>query len=190
MFIGCDLQKENKEKKIEFNIKKIENGFLICRLGNGYFSNYFRKYASEEQKYSHIGIVSKENDSIYIYHSEASEFTGVGYVKKESLNLFLKEIQVFDFFKLSLSDSIKTNILNTVKDYYDRKTPFDLNFNSYNDNELYCTELIATSINNNVIDSIKIRPNLFLNGKKLYSLDDIYLNKIVKKITFANNVYK
>lgn len=187
LFLGSDKPKNNIKKEIEFDIKKIENGFLICRLGNGYFSNYFRKYASKEQKYSHIGIISKENNSIYVYHSEASELTGVGYVKKEKLNLFLKEIQIFDFFKLNLPDSIKTNILNSVKGYYDKKTRFDLDFNSFNDNELYCTELIAVSINKNVSDSIKITPNLVLNRKNLYSLDDIYLNKNVRKITFTNN---
>lgn len=190
LFLGCDNSKKNNEDEIGFDFKQIKNGFLICRLGNGYFSNYFRKYASKEQKYSHIGIISKENDSIYVYHSEASEFTGIGYVKKESLNLFIKEIKTFDFFKFKLSDSTKTNIMNSVKGYYEKKTPFDLNFNSFDDNELYCTELIATSINNSVTDSIKITPSLLLNGKKLYSLDDIYLNKNVKKITFANNGYK
>jgi hypothetical protein len=121
LFLGCDNSKKNNEDEIRFDFKQIENSFLICRLGNGYFSNYFRKYASKEQKYSHIGIISIENDSIYVYHSEASEFTGVGYVKKESLNLFIKDIQTFDFFKLELSDSIKTNILNSVKDYYKKK---------------------------------------------------------------------
>jgi len=188
LFSSCN--KSTKDNKIEFDNKKVENGFLICRLGNGYFSNYFRKYASKEQKYSHIGIISKENDSIYVYHSEASEFTGVGYVKKERLSFFLKEIQIFDFYEFNFPDSTKTNILNSIKGYYERNTPFDLNFNSFNDNELYCTELIATSINNNVSDSIKIIPSLLLNGKKLYSLDDIYQNKNVRKITFANNGYK
>lgn len=188
LFLACEKQKDKNE--VDIDVKKIENGFLICRLGNGYFSNYFRKYGSKEQKYSHIGIVSKENDSIFVYHSEASEFTGVGYVKKESLNSFLKEIQIFDFFEFNFSDSIKTNILNSVKVYYKKKTPFDLNFNSFNDDELYCTELIATSINNSVIDSFEITPSLFLNGKKLYSLEDIYLNKNVKKITFVDNSSK
>ncbi len=184
LFFGCDNPKNKYEGKLNINLKKVENGFLICRLGNGYFSKYFREYASKEQKYSHIGIISKENDSIYVYHSEASELTGIGYVKKESLNSFLENIQVFDFFKFNFPDSTKANILNAVKSYHNKKTPFDLNFNSLNDDELYCTELIATSVNKNVIDSIKITPSLLLNGKILYSLDDIYLNKNVKKIDF------
>lgn len=189
LFFGCSKSKNKNKEKLKINLKNIENGFLICRLGSGYFSNYFRKFASKEQKYSHIGIISKENDSIYVYHSEASEFTGTGFVKKETLNSFLKGILIYDFFKFKYPDSTKANILKSVKKYYNKKTPFDLNFNSFDDNELYCTELIATSVNNNIIDSNKIMPNLLLNGKKLYSLDDIYLNKNVKKITFPNNNY-
>lgn len=185
LFSSCNPS--NKYNKTEFDTEKVENGFLICRLGNGYFSNYFRKYASKEQKYSHIGIISKEKDSIYVYHSEASEFTGVGFVKKERLNVFLKDIQIFDYYEFIFPDSTKTNILNAVKGYYEKKTPFDLNFNSFNDDKLYCTELIATSINNNVPDSMKIMPSLSLNGKKLYSLDDIYQNKNVRKVIFTDN---
>lgn len=187
LIVSCD--KEINESTAEIDFKKIENGFLVCRLGNGYFSNYFKKYASKEQKYSHIGITSIENDIIYVYHSEASEFTGVGYVKKEKLNFFLKDIEVYDFFEFCYPDSIKTKILNSVKSYYNNKTPFDLDFNSFKDDKLYCTELIATSINKS-FDSIEINPSLMLNNKKLYALDDIYLNKNVKKITFANNSYK
>ncbi len=189
-FSGCKHVENNKKTtEIEFNTEKIRTGLLICRLGNGFFSNYFRKYASKEQKYSHIGIISIENDSIYVYHSEASELTGVGHVKREKLSSYLQDIKVFDFFEFNYPDSTKSKILDSIKAYHQKKTPFDLDFNSFNDNALYCTELIATSINK-VMDSNEIKPSLLLNKKKLYTLDDIYLNENVKKVMCSDIIRK
>lgn len=180
--LGCNKSKETDHvPPNKISSQKLSNVLLVCRAGNGFFSNYFKKYASKEQRYSHIGIISIEKDTAYVYHSEASELTGVGRVKRESLNAFLEDVEVFDFFEFDYSDSIKYEILKTVKNYERIKTPFDLDFNSFNDNELYCTELIATSVNKS-LDSLVIQPSLLLNGKKLYALDDIYLNKKVKKV--------
>lgn len=141
------------------------SGNLVCRLGNGYFSNYFKEYASTEKKFSHIGILSKENDTLFVYHSEASELTGVGFVKKELLNSFLDGIKTFDFYRLDFNDTINSQILEQVKRYYNLKTPFDLDFNNADDTKLYCSELIAVSINKSLKDSI-IKPTLILNKKK------------------------
>lgn len=187
--LSCNQIQQNNNNLNDLNFEILESGDLVLRLGNGYFSNYFKQYASLEKKFSHIGIVSRENDTIFVYHSEASEFTGVGFVKKELLNSFLDEIEIYDFYRLNFKDSINFQITEQAKHYYRKKIPFDMDFNSSNDKKLYCTELIATSINKTLKDSI-IKPTLNLNKKKLYALDDIYLNENVKKITFANNGYK
>lgn len=181
LFFGCSLDRKSDNEEGQFLCENIENAFLVCRLGNGYFSKYFKKYASKEQKYSHIGIVSKEEGKLYVYHSEASELTGVGFVKKEPLQVFLKHVEVFDFYALDFSDSIKTKIIENAQAYYKKQTPFDLRFDSFDDKALYCSELIATSINT-AKDTVVIEPNLVLNGKKLYALDDIYLHESVKRV--------
>lgn len=187
IIFSCNqIQQENNNFNKD-NFKKLVSGDLVCRLGNGYFSSYFKEYASTEKKFSHIGIVSEENDSLYVYHSEASELTGIGFVKRELLSSFLYEIKTFEFYKLNFNDSINYKIVEQVKHYYNIKVPFDMDFNSSNDKKLYCTELIAVSINMTLKDSI-IKPTLKLNKRTLFALDDIYLNKNVKKITFANKV--
>lgn len=187
LFLSCTNVNKNNTLETIPNQVKLTNGVLVCRLGNGFFSDYFRKYASKEKRFSHIGIISIENGEYFVYHTEASELTGVGFVKKESLISFLDGIKIYEFFEMKYSERTKSKILENVYNYYIHKTPFDLSFDSSNDSELYCTELIATSINNALNKEI-ILPTLILNGKKIFSLDDIYLNENVEKLTFANKI--
>ena len=181
LFLNCNKPKTETATENLMYQNTLNNGVLVCRLGTGYFSEYFKNYASKEKKYSHIGMVAKENDTLFVYHCEASELTGVGFVKREQLSSFLKGIKVFDFFDFNYTDSIKNQVLNNVKYYYKHKTPFDLEFDSFNDDKVYCTELIAISINK-IFEEVVIYPSLNLNGKQLYALDDIYLNENVKLI--------
>lgn len=186
IIFGCTDTHQKNESSNNVNFENLVSGDLVCRLGEGYFSSYFQKFASLEKKFSHIGMVSKENDTLFVYHSEASEFTGIGFVKRESLTSFLNGIKTFDFYKMNFNDSINAQIVKQVKQYYSLKVPFDVDFDSSNDEKLYCTELIATSINKTLKDSV-IKPTITLNKRKLFALDDIYLNENVKKITFLNN---
>lgn len=185
-FCCCSPSDKSSSEAHIFHSKELKSGMLICRLGNGFFSNQFRKVASAEQKFSHIGILSIENDSVFVYHSEASELTGIGSVKRDEIHHFLQGIHTFEFYKFNYTDSITTQIVNHVKWYYKNKTPFDLDFDSYNDDKLYCTELIATAVNK-VVGHTEIQPNIRIKNKLIYGLDDIYLNQNVRKISFDNN---
>ncbi len=176
---SCGTHGHQKPQRIPV-AEESANAVLVCRLGTGFFSGYFRQYASKEQRFSHIGILSFEQGALYVYHSEASELTGVGSVKCDLLTNFLEGIQHYDYYAFDYADSVKAQILDTVKRYYAQHTPFDLDFNSADDKSLYCTELIAASVNKVVCDTLKIQPTLDINGKKVFALDDIYLDKHVR----------
>lgn len=180
---GCKQPPKTNTNLVFSYANQLKTGDLVCRLGTGFFSQYFKEFASKEKKYSHIGILSIENDSVFVYHSEASELTGVGCVKRELLSSFLYDIKTYNFFNINLCDSIREKIVFNSKGYYSSRTPFDLDFNSFNDDELYCSELLAFSINK-AMNREFIKPSLELNQKKLYALDDIYCNELVKRIVF------
>ena len=173
---GCDCSKQDRKPVSLINHDLLKSGDIICRLGDGYFSGVFQKYASSEKKFSHLGILYKKKDSVYVYHSEASELTGVGKVKKEAITSFLDGINVYKFYRMNYPDSLTKKIVAKAESYFSKQTPFDLEFDSFNDDKLYCTELIAMSINSAFTDTI-IRPSLNLNGRLLFTLDDIYLHQ-------------
>jgi len=174
--INCNY---TSKKGIEYpkNIPSLEDSDIICRLGNGYFSNYFREYASKEKVYSHIGIIVIENKIPYVYHSEASELTGIGGVKKEKLIEFLDGIKTYSFYKLNLPEEDKKRIILEANKYLQKSVKFDLELRN-DDSELYCTEFVANCINNGSMKKL-IQPSLNFRNNLIFSLDDIYKNKIV-----------
>lgn len=179
--INCSSDYPSKKIKSIHDFTFLKEGDLVCRLGNGYFSNYFREYASKEKRYSHIGIIGIENNILYVYHSEASELTGIGGVKKEKLEDFLDGIKVYSFFRVNLSEREKELVIAQASKYLDKHTKFDLDFISNNDNELYCTEFVASCINKGINKEL-IKPTLKLKSKLIFSLDDIYENKNVNSL--------
>ena len=178
-FTSCSENKEFTPISADTNL--FENGDIICRLGNGFFSNRFRDYADSEKTYSHVGIIEKANDSLFVIHAEANEFTGVGFVKREEIHSFLKEVKSWGLFRIDADFADIESFIFNAKDYYVKKTPFDMDFDLNKDDKVYCTELIALCFNKSFKD-IDIQPNLFLKNKIYYSVSDIYKHPKVKPI--------
>lgn len=182
--IGCGKKEKNTINPALFS--EVQNGDLICRLGTGFFSNKFKDYSLSEKLYSHVGIVELKEDSIFIIHAEASEFTGIGFVKREPISVFLNGINTWGVYRVNASDSIRDLIANGAKEYYQRNTPFDMDFDATNDNKVYCTELVALTINKAFGDTI-VRPMLDVGNRKIYGIDNVYLLPDIQVIKKTDN---
>lgn len=158
-----------------------KSGDVICRLGNGFFSEYFKDISPGEKIYSHVGVIYKDGSNIDVIHIEASELTGVGFVKKESLETFLEKIKVWGVYRLKAKEEIQLAISQQAKAYLAKKIPFDLNFNSSDDKELYCTELVANCINKSFGKTV-IKPTIAQNEPAVLYVSDIYLNPIFEHV--------
>lgn len=179
LFIGCTSPKNVADTiPVPATLNK---GDVVVRKGNGYFSSFFMKLGSQEKKYSHIGLIDKVGDSLFVIHIEASELTGQGEVLREPITAFLKDIETYAFYANMLSASQQQAVVSQATAYYKAKVAFDLEFDSANDEKLYCSELVAKSINK-AIDSIIIQPTLQYKEVLFYGLDDIYNASIFKKI--------
>lgn len=165
----------------ELHTYEFQNGDIIYRHGNGFFSDYFRKSSIKEQLYSHGGIIAVDSSQVYVIHSEASELTGIGGVRKESLNTFLKDIGTWAVYRLDTTQTVRDSIVYIATRYLNKKIPFDLDFDNTTDDKIYCTELIALSVNKAVhLDLIKATGNI--RNKTYYAIDDTYLIKEMKPV--------
>lgn len=159
-------------EKITHEIPPLEDGDIICRLGNGMFSNLFRMQ-SEEQIYSHIGIVRLANDSVFIIHAEANELSGEGHVKAEPWQDFIDNSRKWGLYRMNSDVSTRRQIAHHAFHYVEQHVPFDMEFNLHNDNRVYCTELAALAINR-ARGETRIVPGGKIGSILFYSIDDIY----------------
>jgi hypothetical protein len=160
---------EQQALPVELN----DSAYLILRLGDGYFSNIFRRVSSEEKRYSHSGILHRVDDRYKVYHIEANEFTGKGIVKDEPLESFIGHSREWALYAIISPDPMKAEIVRQARIFYESGIPFDLDFDLASDDKLYCSELVAKSINNAFGEEL-ITPNLQIAGHFFYGLDDIY----------------
>lgn len=171
---------ENLSNK-DWDLKEFRNGDIIYRHGNGFFSDYFRKSSNREQLYSHGGIVAIDSSRVYIIHSEATELTGVGGVRKEPLAVFLKDISTWAVYRLDTTQTVRDSIVYLATEYLNKETPFDLDFDNTSDDKVYCTELIALSVNKATYRNL-IKATGSIRNKPYYAIDDTYLIKEMKPI--------
>src|SRR3954464_10834717 len=89
LIIGCSftwfrLNKENhfalsseaalqKWSHAKVDISRLQTGDLIFRHGRGFISNALMSFSQHEKKYSHAGIISVENNEVYVYHCIGGE---------------------------------------------------------------------------------------------------------------------
>lgn len=167
--VSCSKPEESTAK-----IPPVEDGDIICRLGNGMFSNLFRSQ-SAEKIYSHVGILRFVNDSLFVVHAEAGELTGMGHVKAEPWQSFLDNSRQWGIYRMKQDPSSRRQIAVNAFRYVENQTPFDVEFNPHDDDKVYCTELVALAINQ-AMDEPLILPGGKMGDLLFYSVDDIYLH--------------
>ncbi len=179
LFLFC--RSPDKPEAIAWNFDFLKSGDLIYRQGNGYFSNYFRKFSESENLYSHVGVICKMADSVFVIHAEASELTGVGYVRKDALPSFLEGIQEWAIYRIKTDENRRSAISALAWQFHLKKIPFDVKFDAADTTAFYCTELVANCVNKS-LDKPIIIANTQRNGKRFIAIDDTYLNEAIELI--------
>ena len=164
---------EKKGHPVELN----DTIYLIFRLGDGYFSDIFRRVSSREKRFSHSGILHRVDESYKVYHIEANEFTGKGIVKDEPLESFIDHSREWALYTINVPEPMKAEIVRQAWLFYESRIPFDRDFDLISDDKLYCSELVAKSINNAFGEEL-IKPKLQIAGHLFYGLDDIYNHEL------------
>jgi len=177
-----DLYK--KYKAIPFDFDSLQTGDLVLRTGLSFFSDELRKFSQREAKYSHCGIVSRDEEGkIFIYHSIGGTDNPESRVRKDSVFSFFNPFfnSGFAIYRYNLTPQQIKTADSLAKDLYKREVKFDLNFDLDDDENLYCAEfiykiLIKATNTENFISLSQIK------GKAYVGIDDLYLNENCKNI--------
>jgi hypothetical protein len=66
----------------------ITTGDLIVRTGNDFTSESLRNLNQRDKTYSHCGIASIENDSVFVYHALGGDFNPDQKIRKDKFEVF------------------------------------------------------------------------------------------------------
>ncbi len=160
------------------------SGDIIFRDGRGVISSAFRRLSLTDPRYSHAGIIHKENGVVYVYHILGGERNPNNKMRKDLLSYFCSPLQSNSFAVYRMDQNGK-KIDSLAAYYFLKKLEFDTGFNLATDNKMYCTELIY-KILIMVSGQDNFLPLTTISGLKYEACDNIYLSSHSKKIYSIN----
>jgi Permuted papain-like amidase enzyme, YaeF/YiiX, C92 family len=177
--IKRELVIERAFKTIREAEKSIFTGDLVTRTGNDFTSQSLRKLNRRNQTYSHCGIASIENDSLFIYHAMGGEWNPDEKLRRDPFILFAEPYsnQGIGIFHFDLDEVTKNQLNKVVKEYYRQGLMFDMKFDLITDDRMYCAEFIYKSFikaSNNKMAFNKSRLGNFI----FMGVDDIFMQPL------------
>jgi hypothetical protein len=174
---------ETRIKQLREAITKIHQGDLIVRCGRDFTSQSLRLLNRRNTDYSHAGIIQIENDHAYVYHAMGGEFNPDQSLMREALIDFIHPSTQSGFAVYRLnSDSIDMlKLRSKIINDYQKKLPFDMNFDLASDDRMYCSEWVAHCLTTSsqkalFFDTSKI------GNKNFIGVDDLFLHERMRKI--------
>lgn len=162
-------------------VQLAHDGDIVVRLGTDMTSELLRRMNLKDPTYSHAGIISKEHDTIFVYHALGGEFNPDQQLIREPLWLFghPKGNKRLGLYRIEIDSLTIKRLIAVVQQTYQQHIPFDTAFNLSTKDRLYCTEFVANSF------EIALHDTAFFHrsqvGGKLYiGVDD--LTEKAKKI--------
>ena len=163
-FVNIQNAHNIKESEI---ISFLNDGDIICRLGDRIWSFLFKDLSPNDKRFSHMGIIRIRDNVVSVIHAEGSGVEENDGVYEVPLRDFLKVAQSVGIYRvIGIEGEI---ISDAALEYIGR--PFDWQFEMEDSSKLYCTELLYVVLN-------EINPEIKLNtvwikeiGKNIIPLD-------------------
>lgn len=160
------------------NVRKmIRSGDLVVRTGNDFTSESLRSLNQRDQTYSHCGIASIENDSLFIYHALGGDFNPDQKIRRDLLDVFTEPSsnRGFGVYRFDLSPTDINSLMVTVKKLHTMGIMFDMKFDLASNDHMYCAEFVYKSYLLGTHG--KLQFNTSHIGKFAFiGVDDIFLN--------------
>ena len=177
--VSCTSHHERET--IAIDTTTLQAGSLILRRGGGMLSTFFSKIASEEQRYSHCGIIDYDSTGQrwVVWHAYQDSSLGADGIFRQSLDSFVMESEAIAVYPALALDSLG---LQKMRAYINLHRPggrypkrFDSRFDLRDTTTLYCTEFVALAYCATKIPAYQVQPtghNVAI-PYTYYTLDDI-----------------
>lgn len=156
--------------------KLIATGDLILRTGNDFTSQSLRSLNQRDQSYSHCGIASIENDSVFVYHSLGGDWNPDQKIRRDPIEVFGEPYsnRGIGIYRFPLSTSEIENLMITVKKLHDMGIMFDMKFDLKSNDHMYCAEFVYKSFIMGTHGKLAF-PTSHIGAFSFVGVDDIFL---------------
>ncbi len=155
--LSCNYNNASKEDKKDSKIfaKKIDSinallceGDIVFRGGTDIESDIIRNFSKSDKMFSHCGIVIKEDSVLEIAHILGGYSNPKGTIIIEPVEKFLSypQNESAGIFATNLDSFELKRIYYFIDSVKQKNVIFDLKFNLFTKDELYCTEFIIDAI--------------------------------------------
>ncbi|MDZ4795022.1 MAG: YiiX/YebB-like N1pC/P60 family cysteine hydrolase [Bacteroidota bacterium] len=165
-------------KSIDSSKSLIQNGDIVFRNGRDEVSQAARSMNRKDTSFSHCGLVFIEQDSVFVYHALGGVYNPGSKLKRELLDSFCtpKENNAYGLYRYNLGTAATKKLKQVVDGYYKAGLKFDLFFNFFSDDVMYCSEFVFKSLNQSANGAFMkyVRLDTMPYG---VTTDDIFLNE-------------
>ncbi len=182
--VNIRLKNERAYASIAKAKSLVKQGDIITRTGNDFTSESLRQLSVTDKTYSHCGIASIEQDTVFVYHALGGEWNRDEKLRRDPLELFCNpfENRGFGVFTFNFDEGQKKKLDSVVTSWYKKGVMFDMKFDLKTDDHLYCAEFVSKAINTASKNKINFIPSK-LNEFEFVAVDNIILHKhCVEKI--------
>lgn len=167
--------------------KLVHTGDIVTRAGNDFTSESLRSLNRRDKTFSHCGIASIENDTVFIYHALGGEWNPDQRLLRERFETFVTpyENKCAGVFRFDIPLPMSRQVLSMAKNYYNRQLKFDLDFDLKTDDKLYCAEFVYKSFLGGT-DSLVNFHHSRIGTFEFIGVDDITLDPHCVKIAVLN----
>lgn len=183
-FVLCYfIYKKEKVLGSEIDTDKIEDFDLILSQGQSVQSKLVGLLNLSMDDYSHIGILIKENNKVFVLHS-TPDGTKMNGIRFDDLQTFI-DLSDVSGYKVLRYQNISTALSQKLRIEFSRyksiQAPFDYDFDNFDNKKIYCSELVWLIFKNSgLLESCgfdlkkPIYPKYFL---KINKFNTVNLNK-------------
>ncbi len=162
--------------------KSIATGDLIVRTGNDFTSESLRSLNQRDKTYSHCGIASIENDTLFIYHALGGEWNPDQKIRRDRFEFFAEPYsnRGIGIYRFQLAETDIKTLMVTVKNLYRMGIMFDMKFDLKSNDHMYCAEFVYKCYLMGTNGKLQFTTS-HLGDFEFIGVDDLFLEPLCKE---------
>lgn len=163
--------------------KKIKSGDVITRTGSDFTSECLRQINGRDKTWSHCGIASIENDSLFVYHALGGDFNPDEKLKRDDITVFADPVnnRGIGVYREQIDENENITLIKIAKKLYAQQLKFDMDFDLKTDERMYCAEFVYKAFLWSTQNRIHFSSST-IKEKTFIGVDDIILHEHCRQI--------